>query len=58
MGSGCGSVGRAVTSNSRGPRLESRFRQKFIMNILLSTALKRRKKEKEAGDGPFSLKND
>ena len=36
-GSGCGSVGRAVASNSRGPWLESRLRQNFILNILLST---------------------
>ena len=36
-GSGCGSVGRAVASNSRGPWFESRLRQNFILNILLST---------------------
>ena len=28
-GSGCGSVGRAVTSDSRGPRFESSHRQKL-----------------------------
>ena len=27
----CGSVGRAVTSNTRGPRFESIHRQKFIL---------------------------
>ena len=32
-GSGCGSVGRAVTSNSRGPRFESSHRQKYKLNI-------------------------
>ena len=48
-GSGCGSVGRAVASNSRGPRFKSRHRKKFIFNILLSNVLKRRNKEKEAG---------
>ena len=32
-GSGGGSVGRAVASNSRGPRFESSHRQKFILNI-------------------------
>ena len=53
MGSGCGSVGRAVASNSRGPQFEFRHRQKFILNMLLSVVLKRRKnKEKEAGNGP------
>ena len=39
---GCGSVGRAVASNSRGPRFESNHWQKFI-ELLLSTVLKRRK---------------
>ena len=33
LGSGCGSVGRAVASNSRGLRFESSYRQKFILNI-------------------------
>ena len=32
-GCGCDSVGRAVASNSRGPRLESSHRQKFVLNI-------------------------
>ena len=41
--SGCGLVGRPVASNSRGPRFESSHRQKFILNILLSTGLKRGK---------------
>ena len=39
-GNGCGSVGRAVASDTRGPRFESSHRQKFIytLNIcLLST---------------------
>ena len=39
-GSGCGSVGRAVASDTRGPRFESSHQQKFIniLNIcLLST---------------------
>ena len=48
LGSGCGSVGRAVALNTRGPRFDSSHRQKFILNIclltcLLSTVLKRRK---------------
>ena len=33
LGSGCGSVGRAVASDTRGPRFESSHRQKFISNI-------------------------
>ena len=56
-GSGCGSVGRAVASDTRGPRFESSHRQKFIfiLNIcLLSTEYwKDENKEKEAGYGPF-----
>ena len=30
LGSGCGSVGRAVASNTRGPWFESSHRQNFI----------------------------
>ena len=46
MGSGCGSVGRAVASDTRGPWLESSHRQKFIYIEHLFTVncvLKRRK---------------
>ena len=58
MGSGCGSVGRAVASDTRGPRFESSHRQKFILNIcLLSTVYsKDENKEKDAGDGPLFKK--
>ena len=45
-GSGCGSVGRAVASYTRGPRFESSHRQKFIYIEHLYTVncvLKRRK---------------
>ena len=45
-GSGCGSVGRAVASNTRGPRFESSHQQKFIHIEHLFTVnrvLKRRK---------------
>ena len=62
MGSGCGSVGRAVAYDTRGPRFESSHRQKFIyiLNIcLLSTVYwKDENKEKEAGDGPFFFKKN
>ena len=61
VGSGCGSVGRAVASNNRGPRFKSSHWQKFIyiLNIcLLSTVYwKDENKEKEAGNGPFFFKN-
>ena len=56
MGSGCGSVGRAVAFDTRGPRFESSHRQKFI-NIehlyTVNCVLKRRNKEKYAGNGPL-----
>ena len=45
LGSGCGSVGRAVASNTRGPRFESSHRQKINIELLytVSFVLKRRK---------------
>ena len=47
VGSGCGSVGRAVASDTRGPRFESSHRQKkyiFIEHLLtVNCVLKRRK---------------
>ena len=47
IGSVCGSVGRAVTSNITGPLFKSNHWQTFILNIfLLSTVLKRRKYRK------------
>ena len=61
VGSGCGSVGRVVASDTRGPRFKSSHRQKFIyiLNIcLLSTVYwKEKNKEKEAGYGPFFKKH-
>ena len=60
MGSGCGSVGRAVATDTRGLWFESSHWQKFIyiLNIcLLSTVYwKEENKEKEAGTGPFLKK--
>ena len=40
-GSGCGSVGRGVASETRGPRFESSHRQKciFILNICLMSTV-------------------
>jgi len=59
-GSGCGSVGRAVASDIRGPQFESSHWQKFIYILnfcLLSTVYwKDKNKEKEAGNGPFLKK--
>ena len=57
MGSGCGTVGRAVASNIRGPRFESSHRQLLLnIDLLLTVCRKYKNKEKEAGNGPF-LKN-
>ena len=53
MGSGCGSVGRVVASNSRGQRFESSHQQKFILNIYCQLYWKDENKEKEARNGPF-----
>ena len=54
MGSGCGSVGRAVASNTRGPQFESSHPQKFIyiLNIcLLSTVFWKDEKIKKKRPG-------
>ena len=56
LGSGCGSVGRAVASNSGGLRFESSYRQTFISDIQLFTVNcieKTKIKKKETGKGPF-----
>ena len=49
MGSGCGSVGRAVASNTRGPRFEFRHQQILIEHLFTTVnciVLKRRKKKR------------
>ena len=55
-GSGCGAVGRAVASNTRGPGFESSHRQ-LLLNIylLLTVCRKDENKEKEAANGPIFL---
>ena len=58
-GSGCGSVGRAVASDTRGSRFESSHWQTFISDIYLFTVNcieKMKIKKKEAGNGPFFIK--
>ena len=53
-GSGCGSVGREVASNTKGPRLKSSHRQTFIyMQHLVYCQPKDQNKEKEARYGTF-----
>ena len=59
LGSGCGSVGRAVAYDTRGPRFESSHRLIFKQHLytLNCNCIEKTKiKEKEAGNGPF-LKN-
>ena len=55
-GSGGGSVGRAVASNSRGPRFESSNRQKITLNIYCQLYWKDENKEKESGMAHFNKK--
>ena len=50
MGHGCGAVGRAVASDTRGPGFESSHWQ-LLLNIYYCR--KDENKEKEAGNGPF-----
>ena len=56
LGSYCGSVGRVVASNSRGPLFEYSHWQTFIFNIYYQLYSKDENKEKEAGNGPFFKK--
>ena len=56
FGSGCGSVGRAVASNSRGPRFKSSHQQTFILNTYCQLYFKDENKEIEAENGPFCKK--
>ena len=53
--SGCGSVGRAVASDTRGLRFESRHRQIFKEHLFTAKCIieKTKIKEKEAELGPF-----
>ena len=53
-GSGCGAVGRAVASETRGPGFESSHLQ-LLLNIylLLTVCRNDENKQKEAGNGPL-----
>ena len=53
VGSGCGAVGRAVASKTRGPGFESSHWQLLLNIYLLLTVEKTKNKEKEAENGPF-----
>ena len=53
-GSGCGSVGRAVAFDTRGPRFDSSHRQKFIEHLFIINCIEKTKiNKKEAGNGPL-----
>ena len=56
-GSGCGSVGIAVSSNSRGLWFKSIHPQKFILNTYSQLFWKDENEENQAGNGPFFKKN-
>ena len=56
-GSGCGSVGRADASITRGPRFESGHQQSFMMNLFSVDCGKDENKEKGTGHGPIFKKN-
>ena len=54
QGSGCGSVGSAVASDTRGPQFESSHWQKFIYILnycLLSTVYRKDENKEKRGRG-------
>ena len=53
IGQWCGSVGRAVASNSRGPQFKSSHRQKLYWTFTVSCIERTKIKKKEAGNCPF-----
>ena len=55
MGSGGGSVGRAVASGTRDPQFESQHQQSSIYQLLLNS--NDENKEKEARYGPSLKRN-
>ena len=56
MGSGCGAVGRAVTSDTIDLRLESSHEQFYLLFTVLKAVSKRRKYKREAGFSPYLKK--
>ena len=53
LGCGCGSVGRAVASNARGPQFKYSHRQKLYWTFTVNCIEKMKIKKKEAGNDPF-----
>ena len=59
LGSGCGSVGRAVAFDIRDPRFGSSHQQTFIKHLFNVNCVEKTKiKKKEAGNGPNLKKKD
>ena len=53
-GCGCGSVGRAVASDTRGPRFESFHLQNLYVTLLTVNCIEKKKiKKKRPGMDPF-----
>ena len=46
-GSGCGSVGRAVAFDTRGPRFDSSHRQNFIEHLFIINCIEKTKINKK-----------
>ena len=58
LGSRCSTVGSVVASNIRYPKFESSHQQLLLSIFLLLTICRKdENKEKEAGNGPFFVKN-
>ena len=56
-GSGCGAVGRAVASDTRGPQFESSHWQNSLIYLFTVNCIEKTKiKKKEAGNGPILKK--
>ena len=57
MGSGCGSVGRAVAFDTRGPRFDSSHRKNFIEHLFIINCIEKTKiNKKRLGMAHFKKK--
>ena len=58
LGSGCGSVGRVVARDTRGPRFHSSHQQNFIEHLLIINCIEKTKiNKKRLGMAHFLKKN-
>ena len=58
MGCGCGLVGSAVASDTRGPQFQSSHWQNLYLMFSVNCIKKTKIKNKEAENGPFFKKAD